>query len=221
VPTAPTVTFRDCLEESWRYADAPWWEHVYREAFPGFSSMADCRQDGTGQRDGIDRKVNLCNGKTIDIDEKVRKKYYPDVLLEYDHKWPSYNKPGWIAREDMRCDYIAYAWVPKRTCILLPWPALRRAWLAHGEAWKAKGLGPRKDRDGFRADSTDLGNLGYRTYFVCVPLPVISRAIQEAFICRWSATIPSGGVPYDNNSVPLPLARPSKAELVAAWDAWE
>ena len=218
MPTAPTVTFRDCLEESWRYADAPWWEHVYREAFPGFSSMADCRQDGTGQRDGIDRKVNLCNGKTIDIDEKVRTRAYKDVLLEYDHKGPRYNHPGWIAKEDMRCDYIAYAWVPRRVCILLPWPALRRAWVANGEAWIVKGLAR---EDGFFAHSTDRGNNGYETFFVCVPLPVLYLTLLEATKCTWPASIPSGGVPYINNSAHLPLALPSKAELAAAWDSWE
>jgi hypothetical protein len=98
-----------------RWTDAPWWEQVYREAFPSFEGMVAIHRMGSGQRDGVDRLIALTNGATIKVDEKVRDKDYQDFCLEYwsvKHKTDSrQNAPGWIAK-DLRCDYIAYAFVP-------------------------------------------------------------------------------------------------------------
>jgi hypothetical protein len=71
------------LERSRGFATAPWWEPVYREAFPSFEGMTYVNRDGSGQRDGIDRLIALTSGRTIAIDEKVRERDYPDFCLEY------------------------------------------------------------------------------------------------------------------------------------------
>ena len=59
-----------------------WWTDVYRGAFPDLLSMTNVRKDGWAQRGGIDRVLTLSSGKTITVDEKVREKVWPDILLE-------------------------------------------------------------------------------------------------------------------------------------------
>lgn len=44
--------------------------------------MVSVRDDGWAQRGGIDRVITLACGRTIKIDEKVRKEDWPDILLE-------------------------------------------------------------------------------------------------------------------------------------------
>src|SRR5690606_6534418 len=118
-------SFRESLERSNGYVDAPWWGEVYARAFPGFTSMMSVREDGWAQRGGIDRVITLKSGKTLTVDEKVREKSWGDILLE---RWSDERRgtPGWI-QKDLACDYIAYAFAPDRRCYLLPFMQLRRA----------------------------------------------------------------------------------------------
>lgn len=171
--------FQDSLRRSHEQADAPWWEQVYREAFPGFVSMQDLRQDGWAQRGGIDRLVHLRDGTSLKVDEKVRYKNYPDVLLEV---WSDYHHriPGWIEK-DLTCDLIAYAFVPSRTCYLFPFHTLRRAWALHKQEWQAKAQ--RLD-DGFRSVVADNGS--YETHSCAVPLGVLRNAITRAMVIKWT-----------------------------------
>ncbi len=74
--------FNSDLEYSHSQSDAPWWEEVYRQAFPNFAGMVCVRNDGWAQRGGIDRVITLTSGKTLTIDEKVRREVWPDILLE-------------------------------------------------------------------------------------------------------------------------------------------
>ncbi len=108
-----THNFRQSMAWAKRYEDAPWWENVYREAFPSMLRM-EYEYDALAQRRGIDRRIYLKSGKQYVIDEKVRGKDYSDILLEY---WSDYEHRirGWAVK-DLDCDFIAYAffWMWRR-----------------------------------------------------------------------------------------------------------
>lgn len=162
--------FRSSLRKSQEQADAPWWEQVYRRAFPSFAAMTyvgDC----PAQRDGVDRLVITSSAHTYKIDEKVRDKDWPDFFLEF---WSvrEQQKPGWIA-SDLAADFIAYAFVPSKRCYLLPFPSLRLAWKENRQAW----VGAYGTRN--------VPNRGYTTVGTPVPIPVVLDAIRDAMLVRW------------------------------------
>lgn len=170
--------FTESLRFSQEQADAPWWEGVYRQAFPGFASMTCVRKDGWAQRGGIDRVITLMSGKVLTVDEKVRSEDWPDILLEY---WSSveHRRPGWVAK-DLACDFLAYAFVPSQTCYLLPFPTLRRAWRKYKDAWVRWGQG-RSQGYSIR----DARNDGYTTRSVAVPIPSLLAALSDAMEVHW------------------------------------
>jgi hypothetical protein len=171
-PPAPVVhSFNECLARSQSYADEPWWLDVYRRAFPNLASAVTIRDDGWAQRGGIDRLISLTSGKTITVDEKVREKDYGDILLERfsDERRKT---PGWM-ETPLACDYIAYAVAPTRTCYLLPFQTLWRAWQLNGQSWIAQ-YQPIRAR-----------NPGYVTLSVAVPVAVLMRALTDAMTVHW------------------------------------
>lgn len=164
--------FKESLKLSQEHSSAPWWEPVYKSAFPGYAGMYCVRNDGWAQRGGIDRVVVLKSGKTLTVDEKVRKEDWPDVLLE---RWSDVNRktPGWI-QKDLACDFIAYAYIPSRTCYLLPFVPLRRAWLTHGKDWIE------------RHKEIRALNQGYVTASVAVPTDELFKALSGAMVVSWA-----------------------------------
>lgn len=172
--------FQESLKLSQSYADAPWWEPVYREAFPGFNAMTCVRGDCQAQRLGIDRIVTLKSGQCLRIDEKVRARDWPDFALE---RWSDNRKhrpvKGWVQKQ-LQCDYIAYAFVPSRTCYLLPFQQLRRAWIRHGREWIDKAY---RGCDGFRV--VDAKNREYTTESIAVPRGVLIDALLDAMRVVW------------------------------------
>lgn len=167
--------FYEDVEWSERQSDDPFWEVVYRQAFPDFASMTSLKGKNTGQLAGIDRVIQLTNGKTLNIDEKTRKKSWTDVLLE---KWSSieHKRPGWIEK-DLACDYIAYAFLPGQVCYMLPFIQLRRAWIKHGVKWE-RDYGTIKAR-----------NEGYTTVSVPVPIGVLLQAMTDALWTCWGTRL--------------------------------
>ncbi len=164
--------FKESLALSASYADADWWMKIYREAFPDLQAAVCVRADGWAQRGGIDRVLTLSSGKTLQVDEKVREKDWPDILLEY---WSSveHEKPGWVAK-NLSCDFIAYAFVPSRTCYLIPFQTLRRSWRKNRKDWVK------------RYQKVDAPNQGYTTRSVAVPIGVLMKSLSDAMIISWS-----------------------------------
>lgn len=148
------------------YVDADWWMPMYQKAFPTLVSAVAIREDGWAQRGGIDRLLTLACGRTYTVDEKVRTADWPDVLLE---RWSDEARkaPGWV-QKPLAADYIAYAFAPAGTCILMPVPALQRAWRQHGRQW----IGLYGTRLAHNADYVSVG--------VPVPRGVLMQAIVEA-----------------------------------------
>ena len=160
--------FSRSLALSDSYRDAGWWLPVYRQAFPGLASAVAIRADGWAQRGGIDRLLTLSSGKTFTVDEKIRSREWPDILLE---QWSDEARriPGWV-QKPLACDFIAYAYAPSGVCYLLPVPALQRAWRQHGREWI--------ERYGVRRAI----NPGYVSASVPVPRDVLLQAIAAALI---------------------------------------
>jgi len=131
-------SFEESLADSHTAEELPFWETIYRKAFPGFLAMHSHPQDGGHQRSGIDRTVILENSKQVLIDEKFRGrnkngKVYADIALEYLGD-EARKVPGWVCKP-LLCDYIAYAIGPLGICYLLPVLELQAIWQLHGEDW--------------------------------------------------------------------------------------
>jgi hypothetical protein len=196
----PIHNFRESLERSESYADAGWWLEIYRLAFPGLLSSVSVRKDGWAQRGGIDRVLTLASGKTLTVDEKVREKDWPDILLEY---WSDSERkvPGWVAK-DLACDFIAYAFVPSETCHLLPFQTLRRAWQVNYKNWVRQ------------YQKIEALNRGYVTVSVAVPTGVLLGALRDAMTVSWAnAGRPAvqAATPRPVHSSQLPLFDPDSA----------
>jgi hypothetical protein len=163
--------FRNSLELSHAFPDAPWWAEVYRAAFPKMIAMHDTRNADWAQRAGIDRLIVLSSSKVIKIDEKVREKVWPDILLEF---WSDKDRriPGWIGK-DLDCDFLAYAFVPTRQCFLLPFLTLRRAWHIKKQDWVK------------RYQIVDAINDGYVTRSVAVPVRELQDALRDVMLVTW------------------------------------
>lgn len=188
--------FGEELGFSHSLSDAPWWEEVYRQAFPDMETMVDLRSDGWHQKAGRDRAVILKNGRAIYIDEKGRRKSYNggDMLVEV---WSVYPKdgrapyptpepglpssPGW-ARKPLDTDYLAYAIVPLKTCYLFPFQGIRAAWEKHCAMWGNKATA---EEDGFRW--VPAPNNGYNTISIALPLKTFTECINDALAITWSA----------------------------------
>ena len=163
--------FEESLAFSQNQSDAPFWGEVYRSAFPNLQTMTCVRQDGWAQRGGIDRILVLKSGKTLAIDEKVRKEDWPDILLE---RWSDEEKkvPGWV-QKDLACDFIAYAFIPSQKCYLLPFLTLRRAWIKNGRIWI-------QNHREIRAD-----NGSYTTVSVAIPIDILMDSIIDSICVGW------------------------------------
>lgn len=158
--------FKDSHDLAAQYGP-DWWIPMYRRAFPTLMSAVAVEHDGWAQRGGIDRLLTLSCGRTYTVDEKIRTQDWPDVLLE---RWSdeARQSPGWVQKKPLACDFIAYAHAPAATCVLLPVPALQRAWRQHGRSW----IGLYGQR---RAESRN-----YTSVSVPVPRGVLMQAIVEA-----------------------------------------
>lgn len=157
--------FNDDLAFSHAAEDLPCWLEIYQKAFPTMSGMISHRKDGEHQRAGIDRSIILESGKQITIDEKIRRKDYGDIALEYIANDRT-GSPGWVCKS-LLCDYIAYAIQPTGKAYLLPVPQMQAAWSNNAEAWKTDYY------------NTKAINHGYNTISVAVPVNVLFKAIGK------------------------------------------
>jgi len=160
--------FQESLAFSHAASDNPMWLECYKQFFPTMIACVDHRADGDHQRAGIDRSITLENSKQILVDEKVRKKDYGDILLEY-ISVDTTGAPGWVCKPLM-CDYIAYAILPRGKAYLLPVIPLQRAWTNHSAQWL--------QRFGKRAAQ----NRGYQTWNCPLPFGVLFKALTTAQI---------------------------------------
>ena len=151
-------------------SDEDFWEEIYKKAFPGM--VCQMKHDGKSQSQqlGIDRIIHFRSGKTLYIDEKKRRKEYPDILLECAHIGNNGNKwPGWIEK-DLLIDYLAYAFMPSRKVLLYDWQMLRLAWVQNKQKWFDK----------FKPVSAE--NKDYKTYSLPIAFADLHKAVSVARI---------------------------------------
>lgn len=163
--------FNEDLSFSHSAEDMPMWEVVYAKAFPNNSGFFSTRDDGQMQRLGIDRTLILNSGKAIYINEKVRRKSYSDILLEYIGNDQRHTL-GWVEKP-LFCDYIAYAFVTTKTCYILPVPQLQKAWFENKTDWI----------DSFGSVSSK--NFGYNTISCPVPVKAVFVAMMNGMMVTW------------------------------------
>lgn len=171
-------SFWSALAKSHLDANAPFWVEVYRRAFPNLAGCHATEAGGWAQKAGIDRVLVLKSGKTVTVEEKLRDRDWPDFCLEY---WSDRDtrQVGWVC-QDMGCDFVAYAFVPSRTCHFLPFVPLREAWRQHGRDWVARY--PRVEAETHRYSGGT-----YRSVSVAVPIPIVKSAIADAMTVTWEA----------------------------------
>jgi len=176
-------SFSKSLAESHEFEDAEWWGQVYREAFYGLAAMVSTRDDGWAQRAGIDRVITLRSGRTFYVDEKVRKKDWPDVILE---RWSDRERrsPGWI-QKPLAIDYMAYAYVPSRTCLLFPFELLQRSWRLNGRMWVDQAEKKAGGYSVILAENSENGR-DWTTESIGVPREDLFSAMRGAMVVRWS-----------------------------------
>ena len=160
--------FDERLQWSEAQSDEPFWDAVYRKAFPNLVNHMLGSGDTESQRKGIDRVILLANGKTLYVDEKKRGKMYDDILLEF-LSVDTTGAVGWIEK-DLQIDYLAYAFMPNRCVYLFDWQMLRRAWIENGESWKQK------------YKIIKAQNKNYTTHSVAVPIKTLLVSLVKATI---------------------------------------
>lgn len=171
--------FRERLAFSEAAGHEPFWEAVYRKAFPNYVNSMPCTGDTTSQRMGVDRVIHLSNGKTLYVDEKKRGKIYGDILLEYLSNDRT-NAPGWIEK-DLSIDYLAYAFMPNQKVYLFPWLLLRRAWIENRDSWHGFA---KRNYGGF--SYRQARNPGYYTHNMAVPMNQLFNAVNRASVIEVS-----------------------------------
>jgi hypothetical protein len=178
--------FDESLRLSHAQGEEGHWRAVYQQFFTNFHQMVDMRHDGEHQRRGIDRIVILANGQKVNIEEKYSTYKYPTILLE---RWSNQaaKKPGW-AQKELEADWLAYAQLPNAKTFMLPWRAVRKAWLTNGKSWLEE------------YNVIEARNQGYVTECIAVPDQVLLRAVASCM-----------EVPWVSHS--LTLAQPSQLQL--------
>jgi len=175
--------FKDSLAFSQKYEQAEWWEENYKKAFPDFMAMHTVKEAGWAQQGGVDRVIILKSGKTILVDEKVRKRDSEDILLEY---WSveEKKKPGWIEK-DLATDYIAYVFLPSQICYLLPFQLLRKVWEENKTEWIRRSK-DKKDKSFTHVRAENNWNGGKdHSCGVAIPIYILMNKLKEASIICW------------------------------------
>ena len=162
--------FHEQLAYSEAASEETFWYDIYRKAFPTMVNCMPANGDTESQREGTDRVIILANNKILKIDEKKRRKEYPDFCLEY-ISVDTTGALGWIEK-DLSIDYLAYAFMPLRTAYLLPWLMLQRAWKQFGDSWKQQYF------------KVVAKNKTYNTISVAVPIGIVLRAVKNATIIQ-------------------------------------
>lgn len=105
---------------------------AYKHLFPHIIEIQKVN-DLKLQKQGIDKILITDSGKTILIDEKIRRRWYGDILLEeysdFDNKIV-----GWLNKTKYT-DYIAYIVIPAKVLYLLPFLLLQKVWLKNYHRW--------------------------------------------------------------------------------------
>lgn len=176
-------SFTERLEWSEQLSDEPSWVEFYRKLWPNLLSATKLPGPSWQQERGIDRRIELGNGRMFTIDEKKREKDYGDILLEthddcqYDpdeKRILSSHRPGWAMNKHKVCDFVAYAVIPAGKVYLLPFEILRLTLDRMLPAWQ-------QGQDRARWPIAARNN-GYWTINVGVPWAALRQQLTETMV---------------------------------------
>ncbi len=127
-----TDRFDEDIEYSHSPEHAGLWLHAYKKFFPNLVSVEYKENDLVLQRRGIDVELKLRSEETILIDEKKRRNYYNDILVEFEDR----GSPGWI-NKNLDIDCLAYLKAPAESVWIFDWRSLVRAWQENEDVWQS------------------------------------------------------------------------------------
>ena len=175
--TTSTNDFHADLKFSNEASTMDFWDQIYKKAFVDMDHTEICT-DKHWQHQGVDKVVYLTNGHTYHIDEKTRRRVWPDIALEYISN-DTTGTSGWMEK-DLNLDYLAYAFMPIQTVYLFPWPILRRTWKHYKDQWFE--LARSKEKNGYSIIKAP--NDGYTTWSVGVPIKTLRDKEHTATIIQ-------------------------------------
>jgi len=159
--------FTEDLNFSYSASLEGFWEQIYKKAFSDIESI-ELVTNLQMQRKGVDRIIYLKNGHKINIEEKIRRTEYNDILLEY-ISVDKTNAPGWIEK-DLAIDYLAYGFIQSQRVYLFPWQMLRRTWLHYKNNWLKK------------YKRIVAKNETYNTLSIAIPTDILRNAVKTAMV---------------------------------------
>ncbi|MBT9148152.1 MAG: hypothetical protein DDT32_01922 [Syntrophomonadaceae bacterium] len=142
-----------------------WVNEFYKKVFPGITQCSFITNPEL-QKAGIDKILRYKKSslrQSITVDEKIRYKFYDDVLLE---EYSNFEKqsPGWLSINNTLCDYISYIFRNEKIVYLFAYKDLKKSWDRNYERWLenyGRKFGKTEDR---------FGRVLYRTSNIPVPL---------------------------------------------------
>jgi len=169
--------FQEDLNFSNSASEEKFWHEIYKKAFPNIQGYIQCRDNGQGQKLGIDRIIYLTNGSILRIDEKKRRESWNDILIEYGNLYKkdnSFLNDGWI-NKDLLIDYLAYAFLPLKRVYLLDWLILKKVWQTNKMIWYNKAT---NKESGFVLVSAE--NENYTTWSIAVPIETLLKELNNS-----------------------------------------
>jgi len=176
VPTTTVHRFRKSLAWSNSPKVRNFWRAAYAMKWPTVEWI-EYVTDLHLQRHGVDVRLHLANGEVVCVDEKSRDytvdaRFTADIAIEYAHEYhDGSTQPGWIEKDDMYTNWLAYGWVPSGRACFIDWLALRELWRKSGKTWRM--LCPEDKL--IKAPNAD-----YRTLSVPVWLPELEQRLPKA-----------------------------------------
>jgi hypothetical protein len=136
------------------------------------------------ERNGVDVEIVYPNQEKITIQEKIRRKNYSDILIEYCSQYDQTRqeciKPGWIY--SLFATYLVYV-LGMNNIKVYPVHELRKVWELNQSRWKDK-------YESLYAKTVDKqGNIKYLTLNCPVPIETLEREIEK--LIKQKTTFPS------------------------------
>lgn len=141
------------------------WDEIYRTLFSDFHYL-ETVEVRRWQFKGVDRVVYLTGGHAIHVEEKLRRKFYNDILLEYTSNDRT-NTLGWIEKQ-LNVDYLIYAFLDIRKAFAFPWVLLQSAWFTNKHVWL------------HRYGTRIAKNRGYNTLSCPVPTDILTKSVMDS-----------------------------------------
>lgn len=108
--------------------------NIYKMCF-GEDIEVEYLNDYHYQKQGIDCKIIFPDGQELFIEEKKRRKYYNDILLEI---WSNVEdkKPGWVKYS--QADYLCIMFADTKIFLMLDMYLIKLAWKKYDYIWLVK-----------------------------------------------------------------------------------